>query len=182
MLKCLLMVILNGRKKGIPLNSTIQLIIRNSWFELIIRWFLGITFIYASYHKIILPDHFAKIIYGYYLFPHFFINLIAIILPFIELATGASLILGIYPRSAIILINGMLFCFIIALSINIFRGHEFDCGCFSFGEKGYTSSAVELLFRDIVYFFLGLYVVFFNRFRRWCFLQSGSILSDTWIS
>ena len=104
-------------------------LLSNNRLELIARWFLGIIFIYASYHKIIAPDHFAKIIYGYYLFPDFFINLIAIILPFLELFSGLALLLGIYPRSAALIINGMLLVFIIALSINLIRGQEFDCGC-----------------------------------------------------
>ena len=41
----------------------------NTWFELVVRWFLGTIFLYASIHKIASPEQFAKIIYGYYLFP-----------------------------------------------------------------------------------------------------------------
>lgn len=69
----------------------------------------------------------------------------------------------------------MLLAFIIALSINLMRGHEFDCGCFSFGEQGYTSSAVQLLIRDIIYFVFGLQVLFFDKQRRWSILHSRSI-------
>ena len=137
------------------MNKRLRSFFKNSWTELIARWILGITFIYASYHKIISPGDFAKIIYGYDLLPDVLINLIAIILPFVELFSGLALILGIYPVSAVLIVNGMLLNFIIALSINLVRGHEFDCGCFSFGEIGYSSSVVELLVRDIMYFFLG---------------------------
>lgn len=155
------------------------MLLNNSWLELVARWLLGATFVYASYHKIRFPDEFAKVVYGYYLFPDISINLIAIFLPFIECVSGVSLILGIYPRSAALIINGTLFCFIIAIGINIIRGHEFDCGCFSFGEKGYTSSAEELLLRDIGYFLAGLYVLYYRQSRRWCILQSGSMWRDT---
>lgn len=157
------------------MNRLLKSLLLISWLELAARWFLGITFIYAGYHKIIAPDHFAKIIYGYYLFPDFSINLIAIILPFLELFSGLALLLGIYPRSAALIINGMLLAFIIALSINLIRGQEFDCGCFSFGEKGYISSAGQLLIRDIIYFVFGLQLLFFAKQRRWSILQSGSI-------
>jgi uncharacterized membrane protein YphA (DoxX/SURF4 family) len=165
------MAIQAGKQRVFRLNKRLRSFFKNSWTELIARWILGITFIYASYHKIISPGDFAKIIYGYDLLPDVLINLIAIILPFVELFSGLALILGIYPVSAVLIVNGTLLTFIIALSINLVRGHAFDCGCFSFGETGHTSSAVELLVRDIMYFFLGLQVLFYNRFRRWCIRQ-----------
>jgi len=157
------------------LNKGLKMLLDNSWIELAARWILGMTFIYASYHKIISPADFAKIIYGYDLFPGVFINLISIILPFVELLSGLALILGIYPRSAALIVNGMLLGFIIALSINLIRGHEFDCGCFSFAESGNKASSKEVLVRDIIYLFLGLHVLFYTRLRRWCIRQSGSI-------
>ena len=141
-------------------------ILQNSWIELAARWILGLTFIYASYHKILAPADFAKIVYGYALFPNGAINLIAIVLPFIELITGLALILGIYPRSAILIINGMLVAFIIVLSINLIRGHEFDCGCFSVKEDGFLSSAKPTLVRDIIYLMLGGHVFLFDGLRK----------------
>lgn len=109
-----------------------------------------------------------------------FINFIAIILPFVELFSGLALILGIYPRSAALIVNGMLLGFMIALSINFIRGHEFDCGCFSLGNPEDKGPWWEMLFRDIIYFLLGLHVLFYNRLRRWCIRQSGSI-KDTFL-
>lgn len=159
------------------MSNGFKVFFANSWLELAARWFLGITFIYSCYHKIIAPAYFAKIIYGYYLFPDWSINLIAIILPFLELFAGLALVLGIYPRSAALITAGVLLIFMIALSINLIRGQEFDCGCFSFGEPGHTSSAGQLLIRDIFYFVVGLEVLFFGQRRRWCILQSGSVLT-----
>ena len=116
-------------------------IITNNWVELAARWVLGLIFIYASFHKILSPADFAKILYGYDLFPAALINLIAIILPFIELLSGLALILGIFPKSTSLIITVMILAFIMALSINLVRGYEFDCGCFSNSETGYTTSA-----------------------------------------
>jgi|GEM_PF-286993 len=166
----------NGKKRTILLNNNLKILFCSNRAELFIRWLFGITFIYASYHKIVEPAHFAKIIYGYYLFPEFIINLTAIILPYLELISGISLILGIYPRSAMLILESMLFAFIVALSINLIRGYNFDCGCFSFGERGYGYSALHLLIRDVIYFTLGLQSLFYNKHRKWCILQSGSIL------
>ena len=150
----------------------------NSWSELCLRWFLGMLFIYASIHKIYTPAHFAKIIYGYYLFPDASINIIAIVLPFIELVAGLAMILGIYPRSAATVINGLLLCFIVLISINLIRGQQFDCGCFSVGETGYTYTPGQLLVRDLVLFPLGLQVMFFDSRRKWCVRQTGNLFKN----
>jgi uncharacterized membrane protein YphA (DoxX/SURF4 family) len=159
---------------GILLKDNLEKIYRSAWLELAMRWFLGAMFVYASLHKIIEPAYFAKIIYGYYLFPAVSINLLAIILPYVELFSGLALVLGIYPRSGTVLLNILLFAFIIALSINVLRGHEFDCGCFSFGKSDQPSSAKQLLVRDIIYLGLGLYVFFYSKGRKWCIKQNSN--------
>ena len=151
-----------------------QKIINNSWIELAARWILGLTFIYASFHKIMLPEDFARIVYGYDLFPHVLINLIAIIIPFLELVAGLALIIGLYPRSAAIIINALLLAFIAALTINLIRGHEFDCGCFSDSQSGYTSSPKVTIVRDIIYLALGAVVLLFQGNRRTGFGRLGT--------
>jgi uncharacterized membrane protein YphA (DoxX/SURF4 family) len=156
------------------LNNLKQAIVNNSWIELAARWILGFTFIYASFHKILSPQDFAKIVYGYDLFPHVLINLIAIIIPFLELVAGLALIIGLYPRSAAIIINILLLAFVAALTINLIRGHEFDCGCFPTGQSESTSSSEVTLVRDIIYFFLGIQVIFFQGNRRISFGRLNS--------
>jgi putative oxidoreductase len=158
-----------GKRKGIQLNNLRQSIKNNSWVELAARWILGLTFIYASYHKIISPADFAKIVYGYDIFPEMFINLIAIVIPFLELIAGFALIVGIYPRSAAIIINGLLLAFITVLAINLIRGYEFNCGCFSTGQSGYASSPKVTIARDIICFIFGMQIVLFEGNRRSCF-------------
>ena len=150
------------------MNNLRLTIISNSWIELAARWILGVTFIYASYHKIISPAEFASIVYGYDLFPEIFIHLIAFVIPFIDLVAGFALIIGLYPRSAAIIINGLLLAFITALAINLIRGHEFDCGCFSAAQSGYVSSPGVTLLRDVIYFVLGMQIVLFEGTRRSC--------------
>ncbi len=161
-----------GKRRAIRLNNIRLTIISNSWVELAARWILGLTFIYASFHKIVSPADFAKIVYGYDLFPAVFINLIAIIIPFLELITGLALVIGVYPRSAAIIINGLLGVYIVVLTINLIRGHEFDCGCFAFGQSGYTSSSEVTLVRDIIYFVLGLQIILYSGVRRICAIST----------
>jgi len=150
----------------------IQKVLQNGWLELVSRWILGLTFIYASYNKILFPADFAKIIYGYDLFPHALINLIAIILPFLELVAALALISGVYPRSAVSIINVLLAAFITLLSINLIRGHEFNCGCFALQNSDNNVSSQTTIMRDFIYLALGLQVFFYNRHRRWCLRQS----------
>jgi len=152
--------------------------LNNNWIELASRWLLGMVFVYASYHKILSPAHFAKVIYGYYLFPDFSINILAIVLPYLELSAGLALIFGIYPRSAALIINVLLLAFMVALSINLLRGQEFDCGCFSFGEAGAAHTVWHMLVRDAILFALGVQVLIFDNYRRGCLRQSGSILRN----
>ncbi|MFH1152241.1 MAG: MauE/DoxX family redox-associated membrane protein [Pseudomonadota bacterium] len=133
---------------------------RKTYVSVGLKLVLGLTFIGASYHKLLLPAEFAKIIYGYYLFPEPTINLLAIVVPYLELISGLALITGIYSRPGLIIINGFLIGFIIAISINILRGHQFDCGCFSFSEPDHVSSAVWLLIRDIGLLAGGIYLWF----------------------
>lgn len=148
------------------MSNLSQSIINSSRIELAARWILGLTFIYASFHKIVSPADFAKIVYGYGLFPEILVNLIAIIVPFLELITGLALVIGFYPRSAALIINALLLAFVVVISINLIRGHEFDCGCFSAGQSGYTSSPKVTLVRDVIYFILGLQVILFSGIRR----------------
>ena len=162
-----------GKPRDIQLNRTLKRILQNSWVELAFRWILGVTFIYSSYSKILAPADFAKIIYGYGLFPPLLINMIAIIVPFLELVIGLALILGIYPRSAALVVNGLLMAFIIIISINLIRGHEFNCGCFAFRNSGSQISTSSTILRDMVFLALGIQVFFYRHVRRWCVRPSG---------
>ena len=135
--------------------------------EWTLRLFLGAVFIFASWHKIISPDQFAVILYGYDVFPHVLINVLAIVIPFVELVCGMTLVTGLLKRSGLILINVMLAGFIFLISFNLIRGHEFDCGCFSLGDTKGVWSSVWLLVRDFVMLGAGLYLFrLFNKKMR----------------
>ncbi len=148
----------------------------NPWIELTARWVLGSTFLIASFHKIAAPEDFAAAIYSYGLFPAYSINLIAVILPFLELFSGLALIFGVYHRGAIIVVSGMLLVFIAALSTNIIRGHSFDCGCFSFNSQNTGTDAIGLLVRDILFAALCAYLLIYKGHRKYCIQKRASSL------
>lgn len=130
----------------------------NDTFSRILGCILGAIFVFASWHKIANPAEFAKIIYGYGLFPGEVINLLAIWIPFMEASAGFCLILGMFKRPALLLCNFMLAGFVLVISINLIRGHQFDCGCFSFGHSTSPQAALTLLIRDALMMALSLYL------------------------
>jgi len=137
-------------------------IITDKRLILLFRIILGITFVYASLDKIAHPEQFARIVYNYKILPGFLINLFAVTLPWVEFVAGLFLIFGIFTESASLLISFLLVVFIVAISINLFRGINLNCGCFSTDPAGAKHGA-SLLVRDFLYLFLGIMVFFFNR-------------------
>ena len=159
------------------MKKTIEHLTGNPWLELTARLILGATFLYACFSKIVHPDQFAKIVYGYGLFPDFSINLIAIAVPWVEFVAALALILGIYPAAGALLVNGMLFLYMVVIGINLARGYEFDCGCFSL-SKGHSGSSEELLIRDVFYFAVGLLVLFYRKRRKLCIRSAGGVFRE----
>lgn len=102
---------------------------RQSFF--LARMLLGGVFVYASADKILHPLAFAKSINNYQILPDNLINLTAIILPWLELILGSLLIFGVWLSGAVALTNLLLAAFFAALLLNLARGLNVDCGCFS---------------------------------------------------
>lgn len=137
-------------------------IVTDKRIVLIFRLVLGVTLIYASLDKIANPDQFARIVYNYKILPHFLINIFAVALPWVEFFTGLFLIFGIFTQSASLLASFLFVVFIIAISINLFRGINLNCGCFSTDPAGKKEGA-SLLVRDFIYLYLGVMVFFFHK-------------------
>ena len=144
----------------------IKKLIGNKYFVLICRIILGAVFIYASVDKIINPEAFAAILSNYKLLPDFFIYAPALLLPWIELVAGSFLIAGIFIRGSSFILNGLLIVFIIAITINLARGINFDCGCFS-TLTGTGSNVYFLLLRDLLLLIPGSVVFFQYTMRSW---------------
>jgi hypothetical protein len=90
--------------------------------------------------------------------PDIFINISAMILPWLEVFLGVFLILGIWMPGTVILYNLLMMIFITALTINVFRGLDVNCGCFS-TDSGESINMGTIL-RDIVFLAMSLYLLF----------------------
>lgn len=97
----------------------------------------------AALPKIADPPAFAHLIYNYRLLPGGLVNALALVLPWVELLAGLALILGVWKKEAAVVAAVLLLVFIVAIGINLARGHAVDCGCFDVRSAG--KSRDELL-------------------------------------
>ncbi len=109
-------------------NSSLATTVAGQLCALVVAGF----FLYAAYYKIGegRTKQFAIEIKNYKILPERYVNLPAVILPWIEVAAAIALI---HPRTrpaGALLISGMLFCFIAAMSYSVFwLKLDISCGC-----------------------------------------------------
>ena len=96
----------------------------------IIRIFMGLVFIYASYSKILDPISFSQNIHNFGITPLFIENIIALVLPWIELFIGLGLIFKVKYDASLDISIILMIIFIVLISQAYFRGKSIDCGCF----------------------------------------------------
>jgi len=140
------------------IQSFVKRVLTSEYLSFALRIYLGYFFIYASLSKIPYPAQFAEAIANYRLVPYMVLNLVAIILPWIELVTGLFLIIGFRSRASIIVIGLLLIMFDVMVLINMYRGAPITCGCYDvvgepIGWKKVLENALMLVFSGQVYYF-----------------------------
>ena len=144
--------------------------IRSLNLPLIFRIILGIIFIYASYDKILNPAAFSKNIHNYHITDNLIWveNLVALILPWLELIVGVFLIFGVFLEGSTSITIGLYIFFIIILSQAVFRGIDVHCGCFKTeADAGVTDLRMELIMRigqDFVLLAMAFVIKYKNKF------------------
>lgn len=123
------------------------------------RIVLGITFVYASIHKILDPAAFAAAVYNYQILPGSLVNLTALVLPWLELIAGAMLILNVWMPGAVTVVTGLLAVFSGALVFNMARGLDIGCGCFTTASAE-NDMTLLMVARDGVLLVLSLFLLF----------------------
>jgi len=123
------------------------------------RFLVGLVFIYASIGKIADPAYFAGTIQNYQMIPDTLINLVAIILPWMELICGILLISGLWHQSASLIISLLMVSFIFAISSAILKGLDIECGCFGSG----TSANWTRILEDFFLLVFSLQILFFPK-------------------
>jgi len=123
---------------------------------LVARIVLGCVFIYASLDKIRHPELFAEAVYNYQLSPEVAVNLVALWLPWLELLSGGLLVLGVWVSGSSLIISTLMLFFLAALGINLARGLDVHCGCFT--TQGSDPLTIFTLFRDSLFLLLALFL------------------------
>jgi uncharacterized membrane protein YphA (DoxX/SURF4 family) len=112
---------------------------------------------------------------AYDLLPHGVVSVVAAAVPFLEIALGLLLLLGLGTRLVAVVSVVVLVAFIIAISQAWARGLTIDCGCFGGGGQvaaGATAYPQEIA-RDIGFMVLA----------GWLIVRPNSLLSmDGWLT
>ncbi len=99
------------------------------FFGVVTRGVVGGLFLIAGFGKVLAPGQFAEGIRAYELLPATGANILAYILPWLEVMAGLLLAFGFWRREARLLIAAMLLVFTVAKCYALARGLEIDCGC-----------------------------------------------------
>jgi hypothetical protein len=102
------------------------------WVVLAATVAVAAVFVRAGLPKIADPAGFALAVYRYQMLPDSWVNLTALYLPWLEVV--AAVVLLLIPRlrgAAALLILGLLLLFTTLIAVNLYRGIDVACGCFS---------------------------------------------------
>lgn len=120
------------------------------WLYRLLRWGLGVTFIYAGGTKILDPVTFSAVIDAYGIVPESLLAPLSWAIPALEVAAGIGLVFEI--RGSLTILAGLLLLFAAVLTYGIWMGLDVDCGCFA--EQGSEPEALDglrpSLYRDLL--------------------------------
>lgn len=128
------------------------------------RTVLGVVFILAGIDKVMYPDAFAASIEAYKLVPYGAINLIALILPWMELLCGVFLLGGAYVRGSGALVSVLLVVFMFGIISAMMRDLKIDCGCF--GQEHATPVSWMKVVENAGLLLLGIHLLLYPRTSR----------------
>lgn len=128
---------------------------------LVLRLLLGAVFVWAGTVKILDSQDFLVSLYSYQIeLPETLLRLVAVVLPWIEVICGLTVILGIWQDAGLDLIGLLLVIFILATGQAWVRGLEISCGCFGsmVEETSFLGSVGFAFFRNLVLLFVAVYL------------------------
>jgi uncharacterized membrane protein YphA (DoxX/SURF4 family) len=145
---------------------------RHRYLAFLLRLALAAVFLWAGYGKAMDPHGFGVEIARYRMVPHDLLNAMAIMLPWIELVCGVTLVLGLWVRAGALTCGGMLVVFIIAIVLALKRGLDISCGCFGGGAES-SHLSLATLWRDVFWLAWAAHVWFFDE---------GVLGLDAWLA
>lgn len=135
---------------------------------LLCRLLLGGVLLVAGGLKAFKPSESASAVAAYKILPTNLAHLIGYAMPWLEIALGILIIIGLTTRLAAVVGTAVMIIFITAIISVWARGILIDCGCFGGGGEVDPSKAGEAhrayfleILRDLGLALTGLYLYFF---------------------
>ncbi len=117
-------------EKRLPAREWLSSNLANAGVDALLRLLVGGAFVLAGVLKIADPAKFAMAVANYRLFPHETLNLVAILVPPVEVAAGLFVLAGVWLRAAALVIVWMTALFLLLITSALARGLNIECGCF----------------------------------------------------
>lgn len=142
-----------------------------SLVALVFRICIGVLFLYAGIIKAGDPAGFAVAIGNYQILPQWAVNPAAMVLPWVEVLIGLTLILGFWIEGGSLFASVLFAVFSFALAFNLIRGLDISCGCFSASPQ-----KINWLYflRDLGLMAMSIFVFCYDRYLG---LPAGWIIS-----
>ena len=133
------------------------------WVAVLVRVLVGGVFLFSGFSKLLLPHaEVVALVQQYQVLPGWLVSLTALGLPWLEVGSGAALLIGFCTTPAALLIAVQLLSFSGLMSVVLAAGIPIeDCGCF--GHLGLPETPLQVLIRDLL--MLALLVPVFLRQR-----------------
>jgi uncharacterized membrane protein YphA (DoxX/SURF4 family) len=139
------------------------------WLGTVVRVGLGLVWIVAGGSKIADLAESVRAVRAYRLLPEGLVTVVGAGLPFLEVALGLLLVLGLGTRAVAVVSALLMVVFIIGIASAWARGLRIDCGCFGGGGQlaaGTAPTYGRELARDLVLLAVSSYLVRWPR-ARW---------------
>jgi len=120
-----------------------------------LRLLLGGLFIISGGEKLLDLKFFALVIAEYQILPSLLIPAVALFVSLCELLCGAMLLFDLFSRISASVMLGLMAIFIAAITNNLIRGLEHDCGCIEFLAQWYglkEEIGIGPIIRDMLFF------------------------------
>lgn len=127
------------------------------------RWYLGVVFALACWHKLLDPAAFALDVATYRFLPLALVNGFALALPWVELVAAVLLVVAFRTEAAALLVALMMVAFLVALAHALALGLDLSCGCFAGSGAEEDPISWRTIVRDLAWLLLALYVLTFDR-------------------
>jgi len=150
-----------GTVRGVRTSLTVG---RHRLWDLVglaARLLLGVVFLVSGIIKASDPAQTRVAVKGYQLLPDGLAETVAAILPYLEIAVGLILLVGLATRLGALLSALLMLAFLIGVISAAARGLSIDCGCFGGGgavQTGATEYTLEIL-RDTGLLIVSIYLL-----------------------